>query len=136
MDELSELLASLNMIKYRPKFDDNNVDFKTLKTMTEEDQLSGLAIPLGELVPRTTCILRPPRCRDFPFCLCSNGIRCCSGMFRCYIVAIRLPALQQRGVEEAIHPPCAPEAQIGAKMTTTCWLQRKYVSFVGPRAGS
>lgn len=36
------------MTKYRPKFDDHNVNFKTLKTMTEEDQLSSLAIPLGE----------------------------------------------------------------------------------------
>eukprot|EP00903_Cladosiphon_okamuranus_P009783 g9300.t1 len=47
VDELSELLVSLNMTKFRPKFDDHHVDFKTLKTMTEEDQLSSLAIPLG-----------------------------------------------------------------------------------------
>ncbi|CAM9400107.1 unnamed protein product [Scytosiphon promiscuus] len=35
------------MTKFREKFDSKSVDFKTLKMMTVEKELSGIGIPLG-----------------------------------------------------------------------------------------
>ncbi|CAM9309302.1 unnamed protein product [Ectocarpus sp. 8 AP-2014] len=47
VDELSDLLSSLNMAKFRSAFDRQNVDLTALKMMTAESELSGIAIPLG-----------------------------------------------------------------------------------------